>query len=145
MNNSDIPNQYEPDYMAETFGKLLSGIIAKKGYKQQWVADQGGVTKDALSRWINDKQTPRLSSIAGIGKALNLQFEQLEDETWVAYEVTQDYYEQMKEARRSLREHQREALGRLSQHQVQDSAVAMLKSVRSMIDVYLDAIEKKDN
>ncbi|MEZ5592676.1 MAG: helix-turn-helix transcriptional regulator [Gammaproteobacteria bacterium] len=51
--------------------------IDKAGLTQTAVADALGVSKEAVSQWLNDKSFPRPNKLLQLGKLLNLSFDDL--------------------------------------------------------------------
>ena len=53
------------------------GAMEKAGLTQTAIAEKLGVTKEAVSQWINDKVFPRPDKLLQLGKLLNLAFDDI--------------------------------------------------------------------
>lgn len=62
--------------MTSPLGKIIKTRLADLGETQEWLAEETGVSKNAVSKWIRTGQISRISAIAA-AKALRITSDQL--------------------------------------------------------------------
>ena len=61
----------------ETMGKRISDLRKQKGMTQEQLAQQVGVTAQAVSKWENDLSCPDISILAQLAEALGVTTDEL--------------------------------------------------------------------
>ena len=51
---------------------MLKELIKSRGIKQQWLAEQIGVTRLTISNWVNGKYIPKPEHIEKLAEILNV-------------------------------------------------------------------------
>jgi transcriptional regulator with XRE-family HTH domain len=55
----------------------IGEIIDKRGYRQNWIADQIGVSAQQLNNWITGKSHPRAEKLFELAKFLGVKVDDL--------------------------------------------------------------------
>jgi len=55
----------------------IKEVLDSKGLKQEWVADQIGVTQATISNWCTGRKKPRKPSLMALANLLNVEIEDL--------------------------------------------------------------------
>ena len=58
-----------------TIGKRISQLRKKKGYTQEYIADQLGVSRQAVSKWEQDQTSPDTKNLIALSELLEVPIE----------------------------------------------------------------------
>lgn len=72
-----------------TIGKRISELRKAKGYTQEYVAEQLGVSRQAVSKWEKDLTSPDTKNLIGLSQLLGVSIE------YIAVGIAQRYVENM--------------------------------------------------
>ena len=64
-------------YIGDVMKNNIDYWIEKRGYKKKWIADQLGVSKNVLSRWIHNHSDPSLENAFKLARLLDCKVDDL--------------------------------------------------------------------
>ena len=64
-------------YIGDVMKNNIDYWIEKRGYKKKWIADQLGVSKNVLSRWIHNRSDPSLENAFKLARLLDCKVDDL--------------------------------------------------------------------
>lgn len=72
------PASMVPKHLSrQEFGRRLYQLMLAKGWHQSELARQAGITRDAVSTYINGRSLPTPTSLAGLARAFGIASEEL--------------------------------------------------------------------
>ena len=64
-------------YIGDVMKNNIDYWIEKRGFKKKWIADQLGVSKNVLSRWIHGHSKPSLENAFKLARILDCKVDDL--------------------------------------------------------------------
>jgi len=55
----------------------LKKILKDKGLKQNWIAEQLGLTREAVSHWVTGKNNPTTENLKRVANLLNIKLDEI--------------------------------------------------------------------